>query len=281
LNSKPLIREGFFVYDEKVKSHTLAIADTVIEVREYGRADRPTVLAIQGWGNTLERADAFIEALAKSFHLYTFILPGYGKSLPDARSQSTQFLADLIDPICEQLEITPHLVGYSLGTIILSRYLADHPQYNRKVVLIGAPMVRTHKPLTVHLASLPYIRGVFRRSLLLRVLIINQSRVALKAISVKKKRKLWMKPTHEATTEGLFDTIITALNTFPDPRQLPQMIAYIYGKEDPLIPEKNVPSNMTIVPSAGHLILYEQPVVLAQTVRKVLSEPLWPCAPEM
>lgn len=262
-------------------SHALHLFDTVVEVREYGSTSKPTVLAIQGWGNTLERADAFIEALAKTHHLYTLILPGYGNSLPDARSQKVQFLADLIDPICEQLKITPHLIGYSLGTIIISQYLADHPQFNRKVVLIGAPMVRTQKPLTVQFASLPYIRGFFRRSPLLRAFIIGQSRVALQAISVKKKRKLWMKPTHEATTEGLFDTIVTALNSFPDPRTLSQMIAYIYGKEDPLIPKTNIPENIIIVPSSGHLILYEQPVVLAQTVRQVLSQPLWPCAPEI
>lgn len=262
-------------------SHAISILDSIIEVREYGRSDRPVVLAIHGWGNTLERADAFVEGLARSYHLYTLILPGYGKSMPNVESQTIQFLADLIDPVCKKLEIEPHLIGYSLGCLIISQYLADHPTFNRKVLFIGAPMVRTHKPFLVHLASKPLIRGVVRRSPLMRKIIIEQTKIAMRQISVQKKRKLWKTPVHEATTEGLFDAILAAMCKFPDPRLLPQMIAYVYGKDDLLIPVTDVPENLTVVPGAGHLIVFEQPVVLAQTIRKILSEPLWPCGPEV
>jgi pimeloyl-ACP methyl ester carboxylesterase len=262
-------------------SHTLNIFDTIIEVREYGSDKKPTLLAIHGWGNTLERADAFLEALSRHFHVYTLSLPGYGHSFPDPRAQKLSFMVSLIDPICEQLKIQPHLLGYSLGTIILTQYLAENPRFNKKVVYIGAPMARTPKPFLLYASSIEIVRQVVREVPFLRNAVMKLGRDAVQRLSLNKKRKLWKTKNREVTSEGLFDTLLTALNTFPDPRTLPQMIAYIYGKDDLLIPKENQPTNLTIIPGAGHLIVFEQPVLLAQTVRNVLNEPLWPCAPEM
>ncbi len=252
-------------------SHLLNIAGTKIEVREYGSDKKPALLAIQGWGNTLERADEFIRILMRSFHLYTLILPGYGKSPATTRAQDVAFVADLIDPICKKLKIEPHFLGYSLGSIILSAYLKKHPAKGKRIFYVGPPMQTTPKPLAVRLASLPYVRSLVRRSSLLSTFIIGATKNSVKKLSRPKKRKLWMSPVHEATPEGLFDSLLAALNTFPDPRTLGLDIDYIYGKDDLLQPLKDVPEKLTIVPGAGHLIMFEQPELLAQTIRKLMG----------
>lgn len=233
---------GVFVYSEysryhtEVISHLIQTQGTCIQVREYGSAQKPAVLLVHGWGDTIERADRFVQNLSKHFHVYTYSLPGYGASWPDRRAQSITFLASLIDPICKELEIHPWLVGYSLGCAVISRYLEEREGEPIPTVLVGAPLQPTNKPLVIQFIKAFRLIGLVRSIPFLRDLTIGLARESARQLSKKLRKNLHLTHLRESTPVGLFDTIFAAMDHFPNPDALSPNISYIYGKHDLLIP---------------------------------------------
>lgn len=250
------------------KTHLLSTPLGLIHVQEYGENTHPMLVAIHGWADTLERSPRLIAGLAPHFHLYTIMLPGYGRSSETRQAQSLAHLERWVEEGMKALGLTaPHLLGYSLGTEILGLFLEKHPDYEGRVVFAGAPLSKTEKPWWFRILKLPGTKFLARAIPLFRTIFI--------AAAIRSTRKLGQKPTkplsrlsiRDATPRAIFDTMVAALGHFPRADRLHHPITFIYGELDILKPD-NIPAPHTLVtiPQAGHILIYEAPEVTAEAV---------------
>ena len=104
-----------------------------LHVREWGRADGPSILLIHGWSqNHLCWAKQYESALAGDFRLVAYDLRGHGMSeapLEAEHYSDPRLWADDVQAIIDRLRLDrPVLVGWSYGGFIICDYLRAHGQ---------------------------------------------------------------------------------------------------------------------------------------------------------
>ena len=104
-----------------------------LHVREWGRADGPSILLIHGWSqNHLCWAKQYESELADEFRLVAYDLRGHGMSeapLEAAHYSDPRLWADDVQAIIDRLRLRrPVLVGWSYGGFIICDYLRAHGQ---------------------------------------------------------------------------------------------------------------------------------------------------------
>lgn len=237
---------------------------------EYGSSHHPVLVTVHGWADTLERSPLFIEALAREFHLYTIILPGYGHSTETQKARSLKFLAEIITQVNTFFDLQPfHLLGYSLGSEIVSTYLDQHPEFDGKVALLGAPLETTQKPFWFQVLKIPFTAELIRVFPLCRNMCVNGALQRVRQLSTRRTKPLSRLKVRDATPLGIFDTLLAGLSAFPDPTQQKKKIAFIYGENDRLLPlEIPQPHTCELIPDASHILQYEEPELAAKAVIK-------------
>ncbi len=117
-----------------MKIHTVVGGGGVnLHVREWGRADAPSILFIHGWSqNHLCWRKQYESELADEFRLVAFDLRGHGMSgAPAAKEGYTDprpWAADIAAIIGQLRLARPVLVGWSYGGFIVCDYVRIHGQ---------------------------------------------------------------------------------------------------------------------------------------------------------
>lgn len=117
-----------------MKTHTVVGGGGVnLHVREWGKADGPTILFIHGWSqNHLCWRKQYESDLANDFRLVALDLRGHGMSGPAATNAGyteSRPWADDIACIIDQLRLArPVLVGWSYGGFVICDYVRIHGQ---------------------------------------------------------------------------------------------------------------------------------------------------------
>ena len=117
-----------------------------LHVREWGKADAPSILFIHGWSqNHLCWHRQYESELADAFRLVAFDLRGHGMSqAPEAPENYTQAQpwADDIAAIIAQLGLRrPVLVGWSYGGFVICDYVRAYGQANMAGINFAAAAV--------------------------------------------------------------------------------------------------------------------------------------------
>ena len=102
----------------------------------WGATDRPTLLAVHGWGGRAHVFGDLIEPLLKAgFSIVSFDAPGHAK-----RGQRTNMLeySSAIRTVCREIGQVQGLLGHSFGAFT-SAYTASKLSDLKAVALIGAP----------------------------------------------------------------------------------------------------------------------------------------------
>ncbi len=107
-----------------------------LHYRDEG-SGRPVVL-IHGLGNTLASWEGVARSLKTTYRVVRFDLRGSGASgVPPGPYDPETWVADLRG-LLDELDIEQaHLLGHSLGSLIATRFAADHPDRVRSLGLIG------------------------------------------------------------------------------------------------------------------------------------------------
>jgi pimeloyl-ACP methyl ester carboxylesterase len=102
----------------------------------YGDGD--PVLLVHGFGSKKEAWIAQTEPLAKHFKVIRFDNRGAGKSYRPEGPYTMEIFADDINALLDFLEIEKtHIIGWSLGGMIVQNFVLKYPQRVKKMVLIN------------------------------------------------------------------------------------------------------------------------------------------------
>jgi non-heme chloroperoxidase len=117
-----------------MKAHTVRGGGGLgLHVREWGRADRPAIVFVHGWSQSLLCwAKQYESALAEEFRLVAYDLRGHGMSeapLEPDHYTDDHLWADDLAAIIDQLDLDRVvLVGWSYGSFVICDYLRAHGQ---------------------------------------------------------------------------------------------------------------------------------------------------------
>lgn len=121
------------------RSGFLRIGGRQVHYLEWGRADRPCVLALHGGGQTAYMWEDLGPALAPAYHVLAPDLPHHGESdpLPNPLEFSRELLAADLPELIAQFTAEPvAVVGASLGGITALTLAAAQPALVSSIVLV-------------------------------------------------------------------------------------------------------------------------------------------------
>ena len=121
---------------------------TDINYIQYGNDKGKDIVLLHGWGQNIEMMKPLGDLLADNYHITIIDLPGFGKSTEPATSLDVGDYTEIVHDLLESLKVVkPTLIGHSFGGRISIRYGASYDV--EKLVLCGAPCVKTKKKLTL------------------------------------------------------------------------------------------------------------------------------------
>ena len=221
-----------------------------------------TVIMIHGIAtdsSSFSKALAYLEGTTsmKDVRFVTFDLLGAGKSLiSDKLEYNFSEQLSALESSVKKLKLkTPVvLVGHSMGTMILARYLANHKRGVKKVVLLSPPIYR--KEEIEHPAFKQAMEGFFNY-------VKQKSADAVKAKNFT----------------GAIDNIVLNKNNFGFFEKISKPTVMIYGQEDTFIAPHNIvaiakynPNINIYCTSDGHSISHEKYTKLLNILEDTLNE---------
>jgi pimeloyl-ACP methyl ester carboxylesterase len=125
-------------------AHLRTIAGMTVHVRDNGPRDAPALILLHGMGASLHTWEPWARALADSFRVIRFDLPGHGLTPADPTGdyrdvRSHEILAALMDSLGVARAT---LIGNSMGGRIAWSFAADRPERVDKLVLISPTALR-------------------------------------------------------------------------------------------------------------------------------------------
>lgn len=121
---------------------------TDINYIQYGNDKGKDIVLLHGWGQNIEMMKPLGDLLADNYHITIIDLPGFGKSKEPATILDVGDYTEIVHDLLESLKVVkPTLIGHSFGGRISIRYGASYDV--EKLVLCGAPCVKTKKELTL------------------------------------------------------------------------------------------------------------------------------------
>ena len=110
----------------------------------------PTVILIHGLGGTLNIWDPGASVLEHRFSVLRYDLRGHGKSDVPAGDWSLEDFVGDLDAIFINTSLRhAHLVGFSLGGLIVQQFALSYPKYVGQLAILSAVAGRTGDELSL------------------------------------------------------------------------------------------------------------------------------------
>jgi len=237
-----------------------------VPVRYFeGGSGKPLVF-LHGAGGILP-ADPFLDKLARKFHVYAPLLPGYGDS------QECATLRDMLDFTLHTFDVVealglkdPILTGHSMGGMIAAEMASiAHNDFTRLGLISSAGLWLDKHPIPDLFAMLPYemppvlFHDVELGTKLMTAGVALDDPEWLKGFLVMNARQMGMagKILFPIPERGLSERLY----------RVKAKTLIVWGASDKLIPpvygdafKKAIKgAQLTIIPKAGHMITLEQP----------------------
>lgn len=121
---------------------------TDINYIQYGNDKGKDIVLLHGWGQNIEMMKPLGDLLADNYHITIIDLPGFGKSKEPDTILDVGDYTEIVHDLLKSLKVVkPTLIGHSFGGRISICYGASYDV--EKLVLCGAPCVKTKKELTL------------------------------------------------------------------------------------------------------------------------------------
>lgn len=114
--------------------------ETCYEIAGRGRS----LVLVHGLGMTRAMWAPLMPALKERFRVVTYDLAGHGESPPPADPITLKSFSEQLHRLVAELAIAPvPVVGFSIGGMIVRRYVLDHPREVAAVAILNSPHGRT------------------------------------------------------------------------------------------------------------------------------------------
>ena len=128
-----------------------------MEVNYIQYGEGKDILLLHGWGQNIEMMKMLGDPFSDRFRITILDLPGFGASDEPSKDWSMSDYSDFLENFLEKLEIKkPIIIGHSFGGRLAIRYSSNHSV--EKVVLFGAPCIRTEQKLSLTVRTLKFIK---------------------------------------------------------------------------------------------------------------------------
>lgn len=200
-------------------------------------------------------------------------LPGHGASVGRGERTIAAYAPDVIG-FMDELNISLGVIaGHSMGGAVAQKLSLDNPERVRGLMLVGSGA-----KLRVHAKLIQFCRdeNTYPQAISLITEWAFSSQADQRLVELAGERML------ETSASVLLDDF-TACDDF-DVRdyleQIEQPTLIICGEEDRMTPlrfseflhEKIPNSQLNIIPDAGHMVMLEQPVMVAKLIKGFLNE---------
>ena len=235
--------------------------------------ETPPLVLIHGAGGTHLYWPPEIRRL-RGYCVYAIDLPGHGKSALCDGKQSIGEYARYVVQWLEAIKLRRAvLVGHSMGSAIALALAIHHPDYVVGLGLIGAgARLRVHPDLLAYSAD----PTTFYKATDLLVSFSFSASTAPRLVELASKRLV-------DTRQSVLYGDLVACNRFDVMDQLgsvKQPTLIICGADDVMTPlryaqflSSSIPdTHLMVIPEAGHMVMLEQPRVVAESLLSFLQE---------
>ena len=142
--SQPVLSATDAIATNILSPHTEFVSDPVFKgkvyLEQWGDNANPSIILVHGLGDNGARDwQNLAPVLAKSYHVITFDLPGFGRSGKYNELYSPDNYARFIDWLAERYAKKPFiLIGHSMGGAVALTYATTYPNKLKQLILIDA-----------------------------------------------------------------------------------------------------------------------------------------------
>jgi pimeloyl-ACP methyl ester carboxylesterase len=258
------------------RSHLLNLAQGRRRVRVFEAGEGEALVFLHGAGGLVENSP-FLPALAKHWHVFAPLLPGYGDS------EGAESLRDMLDITLHTFDVIdalglerPILVGHSMGGMIAAEMAAIAPREVERLALIAPaglwldnfPVPDVFSKLPHELPALLFHDPEFGERVMTAGADLDDPKF-LEAFVIRNTRQLAMagKLLFPIPERGLVDRLY----------RIRAKTMIIWGESDRMIPPAHaeafcrgiVGAELIRVPSAGHMVIIEQPEAVVAAVARL------------
>jgi len=275
-------------YQQLASGHKIAYID---------EGEGPALILIHGLGSYIPAWKQNIPALSQQHRVIALDLPGYGKSSKDVESYSIPFFAETVAHLQDSLGLSRAVwIGHSMGGQIAIEGALEYPEKVSRLVLLAPAgfenfseqearmMTSFVTPAAIKATPDSMVRQTFKAAFYefpKEARFMADDRVALRGAEDFDGYARAYATSVRAMLEGpVYDRL--------DEIRQPTLI--IYGKQDALIPnrqlhpqlttetvaergtEKIPESRLKMVDRAGHFVHFEQPDVVNEVILNFLND---------
>jgi pimeloyl-ACP methyl ester carboxylesterase len=237
------------------------------------KADNPPLVLIHGAGGMHLYWPPEIRRL-RGYCVYAIDLPGHGKSETCDGQQTIGDYARYLLQWLESIQLRRAVfVGHSMGGAIALALAIHHPEY-----VVGLGLVGTGARLRVHPEVLKYAADLttFYKAADLMVSCSFSPHAPSRLVELASRRM-------EATRQSVFYGDLLACDGFDVMHRLgsvQQTTLVICGEDDQMTPVRyaqylssTIPhARLSIIPNAGHMVMLEQPSLVAESLLSFLKD---------
>lgn len=270
--------------------------DTTISYWTYHPEATTTMILIHGFTGS-HNGFQYIIPLLPSIRFIVPDLPGFGKSTLNQQDWSIDAVAERLNEFVEQLSLNkPHILGHSMGGLVVSSMLDQAPNlYNKRVVLLSPVPTAIRRNDSRRIGA---ILGALQYKLGYKVPIYGEKLVKSHRIS-KTATKLIMTTTDREIQHAIHSHHLANLKCISSIEFYSHLhrdinrqgsidhadvlreldVLLISGGKDNVTPLSEMqtfanaiqPEEFIILPGIGHLAHYEKPRDVAEAIEQFIS----------
>lgn len=266
------------------------------EVAYVDKGEGQAIILIHGLGSYIPAWKKTIPALTEKYRVIALDLPGFGKSSKDVDSYSIPFFAKTVADLQDFLGIKKAAwIGHSMGSQIALRAAVDYPDKISRLVLLapagfetftdqeGAMMSNFVTPQSIKHTPDSLIRQTFKATFFdfpEEAQFMIEDRVAIRSAENFEGYARAYAGSVQAMLEG---------PVFEELSDISQQVLIIFGKQDMLIPNRQLHANLStkkvaesghkqlpnsqlkMIDKAGHFVHFEQSKIVNKDILNFLN----------
>jgi pimeloyl-ACP methyl ester carboxylesterase len=266
-------------------SSFVTVSGLRLHLRDTGPRDRPALILLHGFGDSLHAWDAWAQTLEQEYRVIRIDLPGGALTGPDATGDySDERAVQILVGLMDQLALPKaSFIGHSMGGRIAWRLASEQPQRVDRLVLVApdgfaSPGFEYGKPADFG-PGLGLMKVVLPRMLVRMSLKPAYADPAL--ITDETVDRLWNLVRAPGVRGALLDRLRQWVPQDPAPRlaRIAAPTLLMWGEQDAMIPVANAQDYLKAVPNArlvtlpgvGHLPHEEAPAASLPALQAFLG----------